>query len=679
MGPKLLLSTLSLTSISLIAADGDIYVQGKYEPQFPESIPVSTKSNALDPDSAMMLDRIPGITIGRKGAHGNEVILRGLKDQNLNILIEDKFLHGGCPNKMDPVTSYIAPEFYEEVEIEMGVVTLSEGRGGPGGSIRFKEKRPDFSQKPLSFSIGSGFEDNSNTQNHFVQAATGTSTVGIKTKYSYKDAKNYEDGHGNEILSSFNQQNSGVKLYWNPTLSTHLDLSYDYDLAKDVLYQGLSMNSPRSLAQSIQLRGEHERADSFIKKIKGAAYQTNVDHLMANSPTSSSYMTIQVDSITQGGKVEAHYGDELHSGIFGVDIQNLEQTTYRQISNGSYNPIHQPMFVNQWGLFAEHEWEAFSKILLKVGLRYDHVSAHSEKLGIKPSMMFNSAITEYHNVYGYTGDSEASETEHNFSALVRLNQKLKGNWQHALSLSRTVRTASPFERYIYRPHMMATMRQIGNPGLSPEQHHQVDYSILWHQNKETDFKFNLYYNQVSDFITLDRARGQAGILVSDKRQIYRNIDALLMGATLSASHALNKELIIGTSLNYTYGKNRTDKRALYEIPPVILNLNLDYQWMEQLSSKFEIVSQLKQTRIDSDTNLGAGVDAGESKAWASVNLSLEATPIKYLENWKLRAGVRNLMDKAYARHLNRSDILTASQVRVNEPGRTLWLSTEYRF
>ncbi len=671
---------LSLTITTSAAMNGDIIVTGKKEILVsPESIETSSITRITDADSALMLDRIPGVTIGRKGGHGNEVIMRGLKDQGLNILIEDKYLHGGCPNRMDPVTSYIAPEFYDIVEIETGVVTLAEGRGGPGGSIRFVEKGPDFSRGPFSMLVGSGFESNSNTQNHYTQMTSGTETLAIKGKYSYKDAKNYQDGSGDSVLSSFNQQNAGVKFYWNPSKKTQMDLSYDYDLAKDVLYQGRIMNSPRSEAQSLQLRAQHQFSNSsFIKSLKAVAYQTSVDHLMANDPSSAMYMEIQVDSITQGAKLEALYSSENFNGRFGIDLQNLEQTPYRTISNGSFKPTRQPSFVNQWGLFGEHEWEAFAKTLLKLGARYDHVSAYSQELNFKPSMMFNTALSEYENVYNYQGDSEASQSEDNLSGLVRMNQRINKYLQHALSLSRTVRTADPYERYIYRPHMNGSMRQLGNPGLAPERHHQMDYSIIWN-GPTSEIKFNSYYNRVADFITKDRARGQEGIGVSDQRLIYRNVDALLLGATLSARHEFNSALTVGGSLTYTYGENTTDHRALYEIPPVLLNAFTQYRWGERFTSLMEFVSQLKQTRIDSDSTLGAGVDAGASKAWATVNLSIEGLPLKSLMNWKVRAGVRNLLDKAYARHINRADALTSTQVRVNDPGRSLWLATEYRF
>ncbi len=45
---------------------------------------------------------------------------------------------------------------------------------------------------------------------------------------------------------------------------------------------------------------------------------------------------------------------------------------------------------------------------------------------------------------------------------------------------------------------------------------------------------------------------------------------------------------------------------------------------------------------------------------------------------RLQVGVENVFDELYANHLNRSNLFDAEQVRINEPGRTLWLKVRYR-
>ena len=56
----------------------------------------------------------------------------------VNVLLDGAYLHGGCPNRMDPPTSYAALETYEKVTVEKGVQTLQHGSGGSGGTVLFE-------------------------------------------------------------------------------------------------------------------------------------------------------------------------------------------------------------------------------------------------------------------------------------------------------------------------------------------------------------------------------------------------------------------------------------------------------------------------------------------------------------------------------------------------------------
>ena len=62
---NLILSTFILTSTTLSAQD--ILVEANKETSLTTEYPLSSQAHGLDADSALALDRIPGITMGRKG------------------------------------------------------------------------------------------------------------------------------------------------------------------------------------------------------------------------------------------------------------------------------------------------------------------------------------------------------------------------------------------------------------------------------------------------------------------------------------------------------------------------------------------------------------------------------------------------------------------------------------
>ena len=74
-----------------------------------------------------------------------------------------------------------------------------------------------------------------------------------------------------------------------------------------------------------------------------------------------------------------------------------------------------------------------------------------------------------------------------------------------------------------------------------------------------------------------------------------------------------------------------------------------------------------------------GRDFGASSGFGT--LALHAS-YRVQRNMKVTVGVDNLLDKAYAEHLNRAGDAGfgfPGNTRVNEPGRTLWLRADVQF
>ena len=83
---------------------------------------------------------------------------------------------------------------------------------------------------------------------------------------------------------------------------------------------------------------------------------------------------------------------------------------------------------------------------------------------------------------------------------------------------------------------------------------------------------------------------------------------------------------------------------------------------------------LRQARVDADRKTGSGLDAGETPSYAVLNLSAE---IPLAAGLAVRLGAENVLDRAYANHLNRASLFDVDQVRVNEPGRSVWVKLSW--
>jgi len=273
----------------------------------------------------------------------------------------------------------------------------------------------------------------------------------------------------------------------------------------------------------------------------------------------------------------------------------------------------------------------------------------------------------------YYGRSAGDETEDHVSGLLRYERSVGVDGLTLFAgLSRTMRTADATERYLAMNHAMnPRMRWVGNPGLDPEDHRQADLGFTW-RRPSVALTGALFYDDVEDYITPDRARGQDGILLADGARIYRNVDAELYGAELEARWALSETWSVTGTAAYVRAENTDDDRPLPQIPP--LNGVLE---ISRASRAWDAGGRLRwadrQSRADDDPMTGSGLDARETPGYGVIDLFAR---IAVLDASELALGVDNLADKTWADHLNRAnqDPFNPDPIQVNEPGRTLWVN-----
>ena len=80
--------TVNLEKISVVEKANSVEVTDVSE----EQIKSADLADALSKN-------VPSISIVRRSGIANDIILRGQKKDNINILIDDAKIYGGCPNK----------------------------------------------------------------------------------------------------------------------------------------------------------------------------------------------------------------------------------------------------------------------------------------------------------------------------------------------------------------------------------------------------------------------------------------------------------------------------------------------------------------------------------------------------------------------------------------------------
>ncbi|RKT27814.1 iron complex outermembrane receptor protein [Roseovarius halotolerans] len=621
-------------------------------------------------DGAAILATAPGLTAGRMGGHGLELVIRGQQQNQLNIIDAGSFTYGACPNRMDPPTSSASFLRADEVLIERGYASVTHGPGGSGGTVVLNRKAPELaSGKRVEGHLSAGAGSN----------GTGTELGGqisvdlgrgfyAEAAAERKNANNYVDGSGRTVRSAYDQTGAGVTLGYAAN-GIDLALDYDYSLVEDSLYPGAGMDSPFDETTIYRLRGGMDVNAGALRRIEGSLFSSEVDHVMDNyslRPLLGMAMRTPATSDTTGGKLEAHLDFGRTTAKLGIDHQSNNRFAMMYAGMPPMIPLLDnadpsrsrflmwpDVTIKQTGIYLETETELSPKAMLKAGLRYDRVKASAGAANFAPALdAGNTPNTYYTMQYGTTFNT--AREEDNVGGLLRLEYALNPDTTVFAGLSRSVRTADATERAMGRANW------VGNPDIDPEKHHQLDLGLqidkgAWYLNASA------YADWVDDYILRDQF-SVAGVTT------YRNVSAELSGIELSAGWEQGPWAIWGDA-TWTKGRNTTDKRDIAQIPPLQGQISLAYG-IDGWRAGARVNWALDQNQID------PARDPGPTPGFATLDLfgSYELT-----KNAIVLAGINNVTDETYANHLSRANLFDPTVTQVNEAGRTFYLKVEAKF
>jgi iron complex outermembrane receptor protein len=626
-------------------------------------------------DGGDLLRSEPGVWGSRFGGHGIDPVIRGQKAGRLNVLLDGGYVYGGCPNRMDPASSYAAPETYDRVEVIRGSQTVRYGSGGSGGTVRFLRETPRFAPgEHLRGKIGGGLRSNSNTSEVFADVTAGNESGYTRLLGSHKNAHDYTDGAGDEVRSGFTSRDAQALVGWTPDADTRLELGAGTTQGEDIKYVGM-MDAPETTNDSYRLSLDREASTLGFDSTEARLYYNDVHHVMDNYslPGRDPMMRMRVpsDSITYGGRASGDLALAGGEWTLGVDYRfnNRDAIRYSDMMSTKVDYEQSYMWpdadLGRAGVFIEGD-QPVGAGELRLGVRVDRVTADANASDT------NQLATSPDDLYGqyYAGVDEGDEaTETNVGGVLRYRRPV-GPVTVFTGLSRSVRTADATERYMASNATSMMSNWVGNPEINPEQHNQLEVG-LDAGGQAWSAQASAYYNRVTDYILSDTARGQDGILKEDGANIYRNVDAYLAGAEVSLERVWAGHWRASLQGSYVYAQNTTDDSPLPQTPPLTGELETAYQ-AEAWSLGARVKAATKQQRDAPET----GLDTGETPAYQVADLFAAWRPTPALE---VKAGVDNLFDQAYRTHLNRVDSTTGDGLPITEPGRSAWMRVTGRF
>jgi len=607
------------------------------QPLVIETDPKAPRQPVPAADGGGYLKNIPGFSVVRQGGTGSDPLLRGLGGTRLNVLLNGTTQLGGCSYRMDPTTSYAFPESFSKIIVLKGPESVRYG-SNVAGTVLFERETAPFEKADVrgnsSMLVGS------NGRNDELLDMTAGDTTGyvriIKTR---SHADNYEDGAGNKIHSFYTRQSLSGIVGVTPDVNTLYEFTVDTSTA-EAAYGSRGMDGPQFDQRDYSFKYEKKKLSPVVSKLEFKAYHNYVDHVMDDfsfrTPTGMG-MWMDVDRTTTGGRVSADLIlNTKTAATVGFDYQKNEHTSRMGMQGTSYGskPRATDLVFTNYGVYGDFKRTLNEQNRLLGGMRFDSLDVKNET------------------------SAALSDSNHTYGAFLR--------YEH--DYANTPVTTYIGVGHAQRPADYWERRLSSNFYLKPEKNTQLDTGLLYRKDKFQS-SLSLFYSNIDDFIQFT---GDTG----------KNIDATLYGGEAEATYFFTKDWSITATLAYVRGTNDTDNKALAQIPPLEGTVGLKYQH-EKVEAGLLWRAVKAQSRYDIGSGSATSQDlAGIPGGFGILSINAAYRPAK---NIVVAAGVDNIFNKNYAEFLSRSSAaipsvgIPVASVRLNEPGRTIWVKTSYNF
>ena len=585
-------------------------------------------------DGADLLKTIPGFDVVRKGGSSGDPLLRGLGGSRLNILANGGFVYGGCPGRMDPPTAYLFPDAYDKLVVIKGPQSVKYGGALISGAVSFERKVKPFDEAGLRFD-GSLLAGSAGRQDAYADLTVGGPLGYLRLIDSHNQADDYRDGNGRKVHSAYRRDSQSVIAGLTPGRDTTLEISGDVSNGR-AAYADRMMDGSQFDRRAWGLKAEQRNVAPWLDAVRVAANHSYADHVMDNytlrplkpgmRPNASN-----PDRATDAAKLEADLA------VAGIELTaGADWQRDRHTSRGGADYANQPRTPDQHlaraGVYLEGS-QPLGDGKLIAGWRHDRLRAYYDA-----SPARGEQLQDYRLYSGFA--------RYEYQA---------GNWTPYAGIGIAERAPDYWERA-----RVAAARNV----LQPESNKQIDIGTLY-QSERIKGSFSGYLSRIDDFLLVDLNAAQG----------TRNIQAYRYGFEADAAWQFAPQWQLSGSAAYSWAANDTDGKPLAQTPPLSATVSL--AWDNQTWAGAVVWrAAAAQTRYAIGQGNIAGQDVGPTPGFATLSLNGGWRVSKAI---RLTAGVDNLFNRDYAEHVSRSGADVAGYeraLRVNEPGRTLWMKLQ---
>ncbi len=645
------------------------------------------RSSRVHPDSVrqshMELSRLlgtqPGISVAARGPSGGEPVFRGLGWERVRTDFNGLSLHGACPARMDPPASLLSAASLQQVHLDLSGASVVDGPGGLGGRIRISTQTdwdPEAPRPPL-LNAAVSVESNPERIGGNVSSLRESAKSSFFLSGSWSTQDDSIAGDGTRVPASRDLFELGL----DGTLKVHEDVEVDAALRRieerDVDYPALPMDSRHIDINIFTLNTRWQVDGETLKSLELRGGLQQVDHLMDNRDRPNRRNLIASNPTTAdsySGRLLSRWVAGEGELRMGADASRLEREATRRrflpATGMSFrDPIWPDLRENQAGFFTEWEGPLREHLQLRSGIRLDIVNAKvggPERITLPGPGVGPLTIEEAYTRFGEANRNRRANEDQLLSGNVTLEKQIRETWTATLGLIRVASAPNLSQRYdgfAARPGGYG----IGNPDLDPEVKHQVELRLDGSREAHR-FGVALHAARVDDYIkpTLIGRRDITGDGMPNPVFSHRNVNAHLYGIELAAVFRLSEHWHLPAQLGFVRGEE-SGGGDLPEMPP--LEGSAALRWERRAHAELGVDFAARQERID--TGFGEGETPGYAVAYFRLGANLRP-------GLRIEAGIENLFDKTYARHLTRNAVMPVGDLRpgdrIPEPGRSFTLA-----
>lgn len=644
--------------------------------------------------SEVLAAQLPEVSMIRKAGVGNDVILRGFAQDNLNVLIDGQRIYGACPNRMDPPISHVSACDVEDIQVKRAGLDVTRS-GSLGGLLQVSTRDPSAMQAlDLEATMGSfGFRQMA------AVATAGNERVQFLFSGNYQETRAYEDGRGDRITDMPDDTSNArddyidshrsdlvasirrekIKMRYTPEDARAWTFTFSHEDGKDIFYPALKMDSDLNEGFYGGLLYEHSVPCSAYDAMTLNMYANRIDHEMRDRYRRSSVVNAanvawsianaaiaargwSMESVAQTSAFGMHWQarkamDQYHIQYGGEwyrrnwDVDNTVMT----INNSMIPEVDMDVA----GVFVEVE-RPVDAWLFTVGGRLDHARYG---VGDTPTTL-NARL----------GNPDLSKDAVAWSGSAVARYMWEDQSHAYVSVGRSVRFPNQQERYMNLLRGGTTQNWLGNPALEPTFNYELS---LGGQTEfcQVQLRAKLFHSWLDGFIYADTLPAQGtGTGTNKSARSYRNIDARLYGGDVSALYALNEHWTLESALAWQRGEkdefpNSNMDKDLAEIPPLTARLAASGRY-DRYGMRAEVLAADRQSRIDTD--VGEQPLGGYAVFNLGADLALDDT-------FSLSVGIDNVLDKHYAIHNAYTRDPFGADAIIYEPGRFVFATLKAAF